>query len=85
MYSFVDYLTQETPSVEKLDQRLKEHPDLLTATDSTGRTFLHWAAQLDSVSKDIVQWAINKGSVVKRQDKYDMTPLDIAAGKGNGQ
>lgn len=56
---------------------LEAHPGLVTASDPTGRTALHWAAE--RAWKRVTAWLLDHGAEVNARAKNGQTPLDLVA------
>jgi ankyrin repeat protein len=63
----------ETAIIEALDA----HPALVNASDPTGRTALHWAAE--RAWERVTAWLLDHGAAVNARAKNGETPLDLVA------
>ncbi|KAG1337867.1 Heterogeneous nuclear ribonucleoprotein 1 [Cocos nucifera] len=65
---------------------LKENPDV-NETDLDGNSSLHWCLRVGSSSRDprIVWLLLKHGARVSHRNKLGLTPVHVAAGKGNYQ
>ena len=57
---------------------LDAHPGLVNASDSTGRSALHWAAE--RAWERVTAWLLDHGAAVNARAKNGETPLDLVAG-----
>jgi ankyrin repeat protein len=56
---------------------LDAHPGLVNASDPTGRTALHWAAE--RAWERVTAWLLDHGAAVNARAKNGETPLDLVA------
>ena len=65
-------------------QQLVEAGADVTATDSSGRTSLHWACESEVKFKQKVEYLLSCDALlIRARDKYNNTPLHAAALRGN--
>ncbi len=63
----------KTGDLQKVQELIKNDPDLVNLKDISGRTPLHWAARNDHLN--IVKFLVNNGADVNAEDNQGISPL----------